>query len=375
MKVAYWYNNKDIRLEDLPTPVPGPQEMLVKVMSCGICGSDIVEWYRLPRAPLVQGHEIGAEVVAVGSDVRKYHPGDRVFVAPKVPCGKCFYCQNGHYPQCSEIKERLPGGFAEYILVPEILIENGTYLLPEQITYDQSTFIEPLACVVRAQRLARVHPVRDDGCFTNPGDGFKPMQSDTSRSNPRQESGAISDRVKKEHTVLVIGCGMSGLLHVKLARLKGCRVIAADINPMKLAFAARMGANITINAADNISEQLVAKTGKKADVVFLCASADPALEQAWSSVDKGGTIVLFTVPGPDKKVVVPINDFWMKEITILTSYYCGPPDIIEAMKLIESGNIIVDDMITHRLGLTDIAEGFQLVTEGRESIKVIIKPK
>ncbi len=133
----------------MPTPTPGPKEMLVKVHSCGICGSDIVEWYRLPRAPLVQGHEIGAEIVATGGSVTKYKPGDRVFIAPKVPCRKCSYCASGHYPQCTEVKERLPGGFAEYILVPEILVENGTYLLPEKITYDQSTFIEPLACVAQ----------------------------------------------------------------------------------------------------------------------------------------------------------------------------------------------------------------------------------
>jgi L-iditol 2-dehydrogenase len=335
MKVACWYNNKDIRIEEVPTPIPGPQEMLVKVISCGICGSDIVEWYRLPRAPLVQGHEIGAEVIAVGSSVKKYKPGDRVFIAPKVPCMKCYYCENGHYPQCSEVKERLPGGFAEYILVPEILVENGTYLLPENITYDQSTFIEPLACVVRAQRLARV---------------------------------------KKGQSVLVIGCGMSGLLSVKLAWTKGCKIIAADINKTKLEFALRMGADVIIDAANNISERLIAENGKKADVVFLCASADSAVEQAWKYVDKGGVIVLFAVPGPDKKVIVPVNDFWMKEITIITSYYCGPHDIMEAMKLIEWRAITVDDLITHRLALTDIVKGFKLVVDGRESIKVIIKP-
>lgn len=335
MKAAYWYNNKDIRIKNAPTPKPKHNEMLVKVISCGICGSDIVEWYRLPRAPLVQGHEIGAQVVAVGKSLKIYKPGDRVFIAPKVPCMKCFYCENGHYPQCSEVKERLPGGFAEYILVPEILIKNGTYLLPENITYDQSTFIEPLACVVRAQRLAGM---------------------------------------KKGQTVLVIGCGMSGLLNVKLARTKGCKIIAADINKTKLEIALQMGADIAINAADNISERLVAETGKKADVVFLCASADSAVEQAWLCVDKGGVIVLFAVPAPDKKVVVPINDFWMKEISIITSYYCGPSDIMEAMKLIEWHSVTVDDLITHRLPLTDIVKGFQLVTDGRKSIKVIIKP-
>jgi L-iditol 2-dehydrogenase len=316
-------------------PTPGPKEMLVKVISCGICGSDIVEWYRLPRAPVVQGHEIGADIVAVGGLVKRYKPGDRVFIAPKIPCGKCFYCVNGHYPQCTEIKERLPGGFAEYILVPEIFVENGTYLLPENITYDQSTFIEPLACVVRAQRLAGI-----------------------------QRGGSV----------LVIGCGMSGLLHVKLAKAKGYKVIAADINKKKLKIAARIGADGVIDSGDDVAARLIAENGKKADVILLCAAAEQALEQAWKCVDKGGRIVLFAVPGPDKNVIVPINDFWMKEITILTSYYCGPPDIVEAMKLIESGDITVDDLITHRLPLADIAFGFQLVSDGRESIKVIIQP-
>jgi L-iditol 2-dehydrogenase len=309
--------------------------MLIKVISCGICGSDIVEWYRLPRAPLVQGHEIGADIMAVGGLVKRYKPGDRVFIAPKIPCGTCFYCLNGHYPQCTEIKERLPGGFAEYILVPEIFIENGTYLLPERITYDQSTFIEPLACVVRAQRLAGI---------------------------------------QRGDSVLVIGCGMSGLLHVKLAKAKGCKVIAVDINIKKLEIAASIGADVVIDSGDDVVAQVIAENGKKTDVVLLCAAADEALEQAWKCADKGGRIVLFAVPGPDKNIVVPVNDFWMKEITILTSYYCGPPDIVEAMKLIESGNITVDDLITHRLPLADIAFGFQLVSDGRESIKVIIKP-
>ena len=150
MRVSIWYNNRDIRLRDVPMPKAGPKEMLVKVMACGICGSDIVEWYRLPRAPLVQGHEIGGQVVEVGEEVRNFKVGDRVFIAPKVPCMECDYCKNGHYPVCSSVKERMPGGFAEYILVPDSIVESGTSLLPENISYDLSTFIEPLACVVRS---------------------------------------------------------------------------------------------------------------------------------------------------------------------------------------------------------------------------------
>ena len=335
MKVSVWYNNEDIRIEEVPKPEPGHKEILIKVLSCGICGSDIVEWYRLPRAPLVQGHEIGAEVVEIGKSVTKYRPGDRVFVAPKVPCMKCTYCKSGHFPVCSNVKERLPGGFSEYVLVPETLVENGTYRLPDHITYDQSTFIEPLACVVRAQQLAGVH---------------------------------------KNQRVMVMGSGMSGLLHVKLAITKHCRVIATDINRRKLEFAQKMGADMTIDATENVPERLVSENNGLADVVILCTSAIAAVDQAWKCVDKGGVIIFFAVPHPDVKITIPLNDFWTRETKILTSYYCGPPDIDTAINLIESQTIKVDDMITRRLPLQDIAEGFRMVMAGKESLKVIIKP-
>ncbi len=335
MKVARWYNNRDIRIEEVPTPSPGPKEMLVKVIACGICGSDVVEWYRLPRAPLVQGHEIGAQVVEVGESVTKFKPGDRVFITPKVPCMKCHYCVNEHYPQCSEVKERLPGGFAEYILVPEILIENGSWLLPENVTYDQSTFIEPLACVIRAQRMAGL---------------------------------------KKGHTIMVLGCGMSGILHIKLAKDIGAGVLATDIDSKRLEFALKAGADTTVLVTHNISERPGFDIGQSADVVMLCTSAISAVEQAWKCVDKGGAIVFFAVPSPAQTVTVPINDFWTKEIRILTSYYCGPPDIKEAIHLIASGDIRTDELITHKLLLPEIEKGFQLVVEGKESLKVIINP-
>ena len=335
MKVAKWYNNQDIRIEEMPTPAPGPDEMLVKVMACGICGSDIVEWYRLPRAPLVPGHEIGAEVVGVGQGVSQYNPGDRVFIAPKAPCMQCDYCKNGHYPACTGIDERLPGGFAEYVLVPNTLVAYGTYRLPDTISYEQSTFIEPLACVVRAQRLAGV---------------------------------------QQGQTVMVFGCGISGLLHIKLAKAENCPVIATDINARRLQRAALLEADITIDAAQNVVERLAVASDKKADVVILSTSAKSAIDQAWKCVDKGGTIVFFAVPGPDKQITIPLNDFWTKEIKILTSYYCGPPDIIDAIDLIASGTVSVDDLVTHRLPLKDISRGIQLVLDGKESMKVIINP-
>ena len=336
MKAALWYNNRDIRIVDVPRPKPGPREMLVKVMSCGICGSDTVEWYRLPRAPLVQGHELGAEVVEVGASVSDYQPGDRVCLVPKVPCLECHYCRAGHYPVCPNVKVRLPGGYAEYVLVPEALREKGTYRLPAGVSYDQSTFIEPLACVVRSQHLAGL---------------------------------------KAGHSVLIMGSGMAGLLQVKLAKARGCRVTVTDVNADRLALARKNGADIILDAADDVPGRLKAEAGGPADVVFLCTSALTAVAHAWKCVDHGGAVVFFAVPEPGKQVVVPINDFWTREIRILTAYYCGPPDLAEALRLIESGTIVVEDMITHRLPLKDIARGFELVLQGSASLKVIIKPQ
>ncbi len=336
MKAAVWHSNRDIRIEEQPLRRPGDREMLVRVMACGICGSDVVEWYRLPRAPLVQGHELGAEVVETGSEVTGFHRGDRVFIAPKVACLECKYCRGGHYPQCVGIKERLPGAFAEYVLVPEALVKHGTRPLPDSISYEQATFIEPLACVVRAQQIAKL------------------------------EAG---------QNVLVLGCGMSGLLQVQLAKHKGCRVAATDVDPRKLERATGLGLDHAILATDNVAQEVEKFFKGKADAVILCTGALPAVEQAWATVDKGGTVVFFAVPGPDKTVTIPVNAFWTSEIRVLTSYYCGPKDIEESMRLLAAGDIEVESLVTHRLPLHEIGRGFRLVLEGKEAIKVIIEPQ
>ncbi len=335
MKAAVWYNNKDIRIEDKPLPAPGPGEMTVKVHACGICGSDIVEWYRLPRAPLVQGHEIGAEVTAVGIEVTRFKTGDRVFIAPKASCGECTYCRAGHYPQCTGVKERLPGGFAEYIHVPAALVEKAAYRLPENISYQMSTFIEPLACVVRSQRLADL---------------------------------------RRGQTVLILGCGMSGLLQIQLAKRQGCRVAATDVDPKKLERAHALGADITIAATEDVPQRVAELTGGRADAVFLCTGALGAVEQAWAALDSGGVVIFFAVPGPDKKITIPITGLWTREVRVITSYYCGPPDLEESMRLLGAKDIDVDSLVTHRLPLGRIADGFRLVLEGKEAVKVIIQP-
>ncbi|MGB2876915.1 MAG: alcohol dehydrogenase catalytic domain-containing protein, partial [Dehalococcoidales bacterium] len=158
MRAAVWYNNRDIRIEEMPVPKIGPGELLLRVEASGICGSDVMEWYRLDKAPLILGHEVGAQVVEVGSGVENFKEGDCVSAAHHVPCNTCYYCLRGHHTMCDTLRKTNfdPGGFAEYVRLPAINVERGVFRLPDEMSYEEATFIEPLACVLRGQRIARM---------------------------------------------------------------------------------------------------------------------------------------------------------------------------------------------------------------------------
>ena len=156
MKVAVYYNNKDIRLEERPKPIIKEGEILVKVKASGICGTDVMEWYRIKKAPRILGHEIAGEIIESKSN--KFKVGQRVFVSHHVPCNKCKYCLEGNHTACDTLHAGNydPGGFSEFIRVPKINVELGTYILPENVSYGEGTMIEPLGCVVRGQRVIGV---------------------------------------------------------------------------------------------------------------------------------------------------------------------------------------------------------------------------
>ena len=156
MKVAVYYNNKDIRLEERPKPIIKEGEILVKVKASGICGTDVMEWYRIKKAPRILGHEIAGEIIESKSN--KFKVGQRVFVSHHVPCNKCKYCLEGNHTACDTLHAGNydPGGFSEFIRVPKINVELGTYILPENVSYGEGTMIEPLGCVVRGQRIINI---------------------------------------------------------------------------------------------------------------------------------------------------------------------------------------------------------------------------
>ena len=341
MRVAVWYSNRDVRVEERPTPRIGPGELLVRVEACGICGSDVMEWYRLDRAPLVLGHEIGGQVVAVGVGVARYREGDRVTAAHHVPCNTCHYCLSGHHTVCDTLRRTNfdPGGLAEYVRLPAINVDRGVLLLPDEISYREATLVEPLACVVRAQRVAKVQPGQ---------------------------------------SLLVIGSGIAGLLHIQLARISGVgRIIATDINDYRLEAARRFGADFAFQAGKDLPDRLrQINQGRLADRVLVCTGAQSALRQALQCVERGGTVLFFAPTDAGVTVPISINElFWRNEITLTTSYAGSPADYAAAVELVRDHRALMREMITHSLGLAETGLGFQLVAEARDSLKVIVEPQ
>ncbi len=336
---AFYYNNHDVRVQETPVPKTGEEEVLLKVMASGICGSDVIEWYRVPKAPRVLGHEATGVITEAGAKVKSVHVGDRVFVSHHVPCNTCRHCQRGNHTACHTLHTTnyYPGGFAQYVQIPKINVQYGTYKLPDAMSFEEGTFIEPLACVSRGQRLSGL---------------------------------------KNDDTLLIIGSGISGILHAQLAKFKGVdQIIVADINSYRLELAKKFGAQHALDAKKNLPDKLKEVTGGHlADQVIVCTGATSAAMSAMDCVENGGTILYFAVPDPTVKLPVPINQFWRNEITMRTSYGAAPNDIEDSLRVLATGKLNVKDMITHRLDIREAQEGFRLMAEAGNSLKVILEP-
>lgn len=339
MRVAVYYNNRDVRIEEVEKPLIQDGEILVKIEASGICGSDVMEWYRIKKAPLVLGHEIAGVVAGAGRGVRNFKEGDRVTVAHHVPCNTCRYCLRNEFSVCDTLRATNfhPGGFCEFVRVPAINVDRGVFKLPDNMSFEDGSFSEPLGCVVRGQRACRMAPGK---------------------------------------TVLVIGAGLSGILHIKLAKALGAGMIAAvDLSDYRLGFAKKAGADLTLKADADVRRALSASFGRGADIVIICAPADSAFRQALECVDRAGVLLFFAPKKPGETYALPLFDLWRDNITIINSYASPPADTLIAMDLMSTGRLSVADMITHRLPLKDTALGFRLVAKGSESLKVIIEPQ
>jgi L-iditol 2-dehydrogenase len=336
-----YYNNHDVRLEEMPVPRIGPGELLLRVDASGLCGSDVMEWYRVERAPMVLGHEVAGAVAEVGEGVTRYNVGDRLVVTHHVPCNACHFCLSGRHTVCDTLRQTNfdPGGLAEFLRIPKINVDRGVLPIPDHVPDAAAAFTEPLACVYRGQRRA----------------GLQPGQS-----------------------VLVIGSGLAGLLHVMLARALGAgKILASDLVESRLEAALQLGAEAAILATDDVPARVRERNGGLlADLVIVCTGALPALKQALESVERGGTVLVFAPTDPGVDLPVPVNDvFFRNDITMTTTYAAAPSDLAAALGLISAGRVQVERMISHRLGLADAGLGFKLTAEARDSLKVIIQPQ
>jgi L-iditol 2-dehydrogenase len=340
MRVAMYYNNKDIRLEEMPVPEIGRDELLVKVVASGICGSDVIEWYRVGKAPRVLGHEIAGEIVDVGEDVTDYQIGQRVFVSHHVPCMDCRFCEREQHTVCDTLRSTNfdPGGFSEYVRIPSLQVKHGVFPLPDEVSYEQGVFVEPLGCVIRGQ---------------NKVEGI--------------EGGNVA----------ILGSGLTGLLHLQLAKVSGANKVACtDVSDYRLEAARKFGADAAIRADEDLPSMLRdVFGGLLADVVIVSTGAKQAIEQSWSCVERGGAILLFAPTDPETSIPMPFNELWFKNVTITSSYAASSDDIAQSIDLISSRQVRVKEMITHELGLEDTAKGFELVWKAGDSMKVIVKPQ
>jgi L-iditol 2-dehydrogenase len=340
VRAAVYYSNADIRIAEMPVPAVGPGELLVRVEACGVCGSDVMEWYRARKAPLVLGHEAAGVVEQVGPGVDRFRPGDRVFANHHVPCGTCRQCQLGRDTVCRTLRSTNfdPGGFSQYVRLPELNVRRGTFRLPDAMSFDAATFIEPVACVIRAQRIAGLR------------------------------SGA-------DATVLVLGCGLAGLLHVALARHRGiARIFATDVSDWRMDRAREFGAGSVFDAREDVPLLVrTANGGAGADVVIVATAATAAMAQAMEAVEPGGTVLLYGVPAPGQTLPLDVGKFWMNAVTLTSTYANSPTDADEAIAAISAG-LPVEPMITHRLPLAETARGFRLTAEAGNSLKVVIRP-
>ena len=336
MLAVEYHSNDDVRIVDLPIPTIGKGELLVQLQACGLCASDVMEWYMKPRAPIYPGHEPVGIIAAVGEGVQQFSIGQRVFMHHHVPCMVCHYCQRGSFSQCPTFRAtRLyPGGLAEFIRVPALNVQLDVLPLPDELSFEAATLIEPLACCVRGINRSAIQP----------GD-----------------------------SVLVLGAGSNGLMLAQLAQQRGAvRVIIVDPIAYRRQRALDAGIDYALEPENLLEHIFAVNDGRKPDIVLVTPSNFIAMQQGLELVGPGGTVLFFAPPPPTTMLPITPNTLFFQEISIHTSYSAGPYETRLALDLLRTGRIRPETVITHHFPLQDAAQAFQLVAKPGDSLKVVI---
>ena len=338
MKVAMYYSKEDILIEKMSMPEVGEDEVLVEMKACGICGSDLMDWYLKSRAPLVLGHEPAGVIAKRGHKVKVFNVGDRVFVHHHVACLTCHYCLHGDYTLCEQFHKTHiePGGLAEYFKVPAPNLQIDTLKIPETMSFEEATFIEPVGCCLRALKK----------CNVQAGD-----------------------------SVAIIGVGAIGIIHVALSKLFGAeKTFVSDLIGYRLNVAKQFGADVTVNPVkEDLAAAVKAETdGRGVDIAVVTAPSLEAYKAGLSVCRKGGKLCVFAPIEPSKYLQISPKELFFSEIQIIPSYSTSHLETRTALKLIKSGRINVKKLITHHFRLMEAAKAFKTASESKESLKVIV---
>ena len=339
MLAAVYHTNSDVRIEEFPRPEPGKGEVLIRIRASGICGSDLMEWYRVPKAPLVLGHEVAGEVVETGPGVSRFRVDDRVVATHHVPCGECRYCLSDRHTSCPMIRKSgfNPGGFSEYVCVAPPNVDRGVFHLPDNVSFEEGSFAEPLGCVTRAVRAAGL---------------------------------------KQGESVTILGSGIAGLLCLQyVIHLGAGPVFTTDSNEFKLRKAMEFGATCAFSSSDDIASLVRENnSGYLSDMVIVCTGARDAIRSAFELVSPSGKILFFAPSDPEFTLDFSFNEYWWSGVRVTSSYAAAPGDMKDALSFIEKGAVDLRRMITHRFSLRDIQKGFTLAENPEKSLKIIITP-
>lgn len=340
MKAAFVKDSSKIVIDEVEKPRLGSGDILVKMESCGICGSDIEKVFGKYGQPSMRlGHEPAGIIFDVGLNVTEFKKGDRVFTHHHVPCYDCHYCRHGNETMCPKYYETNlnPCGLAEEYLVPEWNVAHGGVLkIPDSMSFDKAAMIEPLACCVRSWNKFSF---------------------------------------QKNDSIAVFGVGPTGMMHVMLAKSNEFgRIFCLDVNDFRLEFAKKFDITDAINSSDsNRKQKILDQTNNHGvDIAIVATGNLDALKDAIEFVRKGGIVMIFGVPSKGATTDLDLSVLYSKEISLLTSYAASDADTKQALELIESSKIDVEKLITHRYQIIDTQKAFEHAHSGSDSMKIII---
>ena len=340
MKTASVKEPSVISVEDAEKPSIGPDDILVQMHACGICGSDLEKVFGQYGQPSMRlGHEPAGIILKAGSNVTEFKPGDRVFTHHHVPCYDCHFCNHENETMCPKYYETnlLPCGLSEEFVVPSWNVSHGGVLkISDSTSFEEAAMIEPLACCVRAWKKF-----------------------------PFKEGDSVA----------IFGVGPTGMMHVMLAHAKKfSKIFCLDVNDFRLEFAKKFDITESINSTDNQRRQKILDQTNNlgVDVAIVATSSMKALEDAIDMVRKGGSVMMFGVPSKDAKLDLDMTKVYSKEITLVTSYAASDRDTKDALTLIESLQIDVKRLITHTYSISESQKAFEHAKSGDKAMKIII---